>query len=101
MQAFARHFDTLVWPLLARQARAQGCLVSLGYLGWADAHDALVALARSRGAARLPAELFGALEDRLAAELLVQVDRVDSLGDRLETYRRANRAKWWRWAMPT
>ena len=99
MQAFARHYHDHVWPLLARQARHQGVLVSLGYLGWAEAHDALVALARSRGAGHLPDPAWQALEDRLATALATHVDRVDHLGERAEAFRRAHPARWWRSAL--
>ena len=74
---FATDFRERVIPRMHRQARVEAYRVLRGVRTWSQAWDAMMGLARSRGALHLPARAVDDLEDWISTTLLAEIDAAE------------------------
>lgn len=92
---FEAAYDRHVAPLVVEMTRVNGTLIACGLMTWSEALDAILSLARSRGAGLL--SNTDMLEDRLAVALLTEIDLAAALRRRSESALAQKPSAFWRY----
>jgi len=71
---FADTYREIVTPILRERCRYHGFLLALGDEGFAEAHDAVTAIAYDKGAASLPDSVQFAIDEWIGAQILKHCD---------------------------